>query len=45
MTHKRSWREAMDPIDAIWTMHSDWKKSKLFDQTYLTAFIKFLAGR
>ncbi|RJR36466.1 MAG: HD domain-containing protein [Deltaproteobacteria bacterium] len=44
MTHKRSWREAMDPIDAIWTMHSDWKKSKLFDQNYLAAFIKFLAG-
>lgn len=45
MTAQRPWREAMEPKDALWSMHSDWKKSKLFDQNYLTTFIKFLADR
>ena len=45
MTDKRPWREAMEPKDALWTMHSDWKRSKVFDQNYLTSFIKFLASK
>ena len=44
MTARRPWREAMEPKDALWTMHSDWKKSNLFDPNYLMAFIKFLAS-
>lgn len=43
MTAKRPWRAAMEPKDALWTMHGDWKRSKVFDPTYLTKFIKFLA--
>jgi HD-GYP domain-containing protein (c-di-GMP phosphodiesterase class II) len=45
MTAKRPWREAMEPKDALWTMHNDWKRSKVFDQSYLTSFFKFLAGK
>ncbi|MBI4643963.1 MAG: HD domain-containing protein [Deltaproteobacteria bacterium] len=45
MTAERPWRKAMEPRDALWTMHSDWKRSKVFDQNYLTTFIKFLAGK
>jgi HD-GYP domain-containing protein (c-di-GMP phosphodiesterase class II) len=45
MTDKRPWREAMEPKDALWTMHGDWKRSKVFDPNYLTSFIKFLAGK
>jgi HD-GYP domain-containing protein (c-di-GMP phosphodiesterase class II) len=45
MTDKRPWREAMEPKDALWTMHSDWKRSKVFDQNYLRTFIKFLADQ
>jgi HD-GYP domain-containing protein (c-di-GMP phosphodiesterase class II) len=43
LTDKRPWREAMDPKEALWTMHNDWKRSKVFDQNYLKTFIKFLA--
>jgi hypothetical protein len=35
----------MEPKDALWTMHGDWKRSKVFDPNYLTSFIKFLAGK
>jgi len=45
MTAKRPWRPAMNPKEALWTMRSDWKRSKLFDLNYLKAFIKFLASR
>ncbi|MDD2903765.1 MAG: HD domain-containing protein [Syntrophales bacterium] len=43
MTAKRPWRAALEPKDALWTMHSDWKRSKVFDPSYLKTFIKFLA--
>ena len=45
MTDKRPWREAMEPKEALWSMHSDWKKSKVFDRKYLASFIKFLAEK
>ena len=44
MTAKRPWRAAMEPKAALWTMRSDWEKSKVFDQNCLMAFMKFLAG-
>jgi len=44
MTAKRPWRPAMEPKDALWSMHGDWKRSKVFDPSYLTTFIRFLAG-
>ncbi len=45
MTAKRPWRPAMESKEALWTMQSDWKKSNLFDQNYLKAFIKFLKSK
>jgi HD-GYP domain-containing protein (c-di-GMP phosphodiesterase class II) len=44
MTAARPWRPAMEPKEALWIMRSDWEKSKLFDQNYLSAFVRFLAG-
>ena len=44
MTAKRPWRPAMEPKEALWIMRTDWEKSKLFDQNYLTSFVRFLAG-
>jgi HD-GYP domain-containing protein (c-di-GMP phosphodiesterase class II) len=43
MTAERPWRPAMEPKEALWIMRSDWEKSKLFDQNFLTAFVRFLA--
>lgn len=44
MTAKRPWRPAMEPKEALWVMRTEWEKSKLFDQNYLTFFVRFLAG-
>jgi HD-GYP domain-containing protein (c-di-GMP phosphodiesterase class II) len=44
MTAKRPWRPAMEPKEALWIMRTEWEKSKLFDQNYLTFFVRFLAG-
>jgi HD-GYP domain-containing protein (c-di-GMP phosphodiesterase class II) len=45
MTAERPWRHAMAPKEALEIMCTEWKKSKLFDQTYLKPFIGFLAGK
>jgi putative nucleotidyltransferase with HDIG domain len=44
MTAPRSWRQAMEPKQAIWTMRADWEKDRIFDRYYLETLIKFLAG-
>jgi HD-GYP domain-containing protein (c-di-GMP phosphodiesterase class II) len=44
MTAARPWRPAMEPKEALWTMRSDWEKSKLFDHGFLKSFVRFLAG-
>ena len=44
MTAPRPWRPAMEPKEALWIMRTDWEKTKLFDQNFLTGFVKFLAG-
>jgi HD-GYP domain-containing protein (c-di-GMP phosphodiesterase class II) len=43
MTAERPWRPAMEPKEALWIMRTDWEKTKLFDQNFLTAFVRFLA--
>ncbi|MFZ5453888.1 MAG: HD-GYP domain-containing protein [Thermodesulfobacteriota bacterium] len=45
MTAPRSWRQAIEPKEAIWTMRADWEKDKIFDRYYLETLIKFLAGQ
>jgi HD-GYP domain-containing protein (c-di-GMP phosphodiesterase class II) len=42
MTAERPWRPAMEPKDALWIMRKE--ESNYFDQSYLKAFVKFLAG-
>lgn len=42
MTAKRPWRLAHPPQETLRTMCADWKKSQIYDPTYLKAFIKFL---
>jgi len=44
MTAQRPWRPAMEPKEALWIMRNEWEKSKLFDENYLSAFVRFLAG-
>lgn len=43
LTADRPWRPAMEPKEALWIMRTDWDKSKIFDQYFLKAFMKFLA--
>jgi HD-GYP domain-containing protein (c-di-GMP phosphodiesterase class II) len=45
MTAARPWRAAMTPHEALEIMLKEWENSKVFDQNYLRAFIKFLAGQ
>ncbi|MFZ5451839.1 MAG: HD-GYP domain-containing protein [Thermodesulfobacteriota bacterium] len=45
MTANRPWRLAHPPQETLRTMCDDWKRSQIYDPTYLKAFIRFLGDR
>jgi HD-GYP domain-containing protein (c-di-GMP phosphodiesterase class II) len=44
MTAPRPWRAPMQPHEALVIMRREWEHNRHFDQNYLKAFIRFLAG-
>jgi HD-GYP domain-containing protein (c-di-GMP phosphodiesterase class II) len=44
MTADRPWRLARPPRETLLTMCADWQKTRMYDPTYLKAFIKFLGA-